>query len=82
MIIYHYFSFCLQSLNARSSAAELECPQQSSTLNPEPHICWDKQGARHVAKDIVGQGIANPMALMLSTSMLLRHLSLHSFSDR
>lgn len=40
------------------------------------------QGARHVAKDIVGQGIANPMALLLSTSMLLRHLSMHSFSDR
>lgn len=40
------------------------------------------QGARHVAKDIVGKGIANPMALLLSTSMLLRHLQLHSFSDR
>lgn len=41
-----------------------------------------RQGARHVAKDIVGKGIANPMALLLSTSMLLRHLQLHSFSDR
>lgn len=41
-----------------------------------------EQGARHVAKDIVGKGIANPIALMLATSMMLRHLSLHSFSDR
>lgn len=29
-----------------------------------------------------GKGIANPTALMLSTSMMLRHLQLHSFSDR
>lgn len=41
-----------------------------------------EQGARHVAKDIVGLGIANPIALLLSTSMLLRHLQLHSYADR
>lgn len=41
-----------------------------------------EQGARHVGKDIAGKGLANPTALMLSTSMMLRHLQLHSFSDR
>jgi isocitrate dehydrogenase (NAD+) len=41
-----------------------------------------EQGARHVAKDIAGKGIANPTALLLSASMMLRHLQLHSFSDR
>ena len=41
-----------------------------------------EQGARHVAKDIVGKGIANPTALLLSTSMLLRHVQMHTFADR
>eukprot|EP00882_Tetradesmus_deserticola_P022229 GHRQ01024123.1.p3 GENE.GHRQ01024123.1~~GHRQ01024123.1.p3 ORF type:complete len:112 (+),score=60.31 GHRQ01024123.1:388-723(+) len=41
-----------------------------------------EQGARHVSKKIAGQGIANPTALLLATSMMLRHLQLHSFSDR
>ncbi|WIA35017.1 hypothetical protein OEZ86_003511 [Tetradesmus obliquus] len=40
-----------------------------------------EQGARHVSKKIAGQGIANPTALLLATSMMLRHLQLHSFSD-
>ena len=41
-----------------------------------------EQGARAVSKDLAGQGVANPTALALSTSMMLRHLGLHSFSDR
>ncbi|KAF8056351.1 IDH1 [Scenedesmus sp. PABB004] len=41
-----------------------------------------EQGARHVSKAIAGKGVANPTALLLSTSMMLRHLQLHSFSDR
>lgn len=41
-----------------------------------------EQGARAVSNDIAGQGVANPTALTLSTSMMLRHLGLHSFSDR
>eukprot|EP00878_Enallax_costatus_P008185 GHUV01008558.1.p1 GENE.GHUV01008558.1~~GHUV01008558.1.p1 ORF type:complete len:350 (+),score=79.36 GHUV01008558.1:142-1191(+) len=41
-----------------------------------------EQGARHVNKHIAGKGIANPTALLLATSMMLRHLQLHSFSDR
>jgi isocitrate dehydrogenase (NAD+) len=41
-----------------------------------------EQGARHVGKDIAGHGIANPTALMLTCSMMLRHMMLHSFSDR
>jgi isocitrate dehydrogenase (NAD+) len=40
------------------------------------------QGARHVSKDVAGKGIANPTAVLLSASMMLRHLQLHSFSDR
>lgn len=40
------------------------------------------QGARHVSKNIAGKGIANPTAVLLSASMMLRHLQLHSFSDR
>jgi isocitrate dehydrogenase (NAD+) len=41
-----------------------------------------EQGARHVAKDIAGQGIANPSAALLSAAMMLRHLNLPGFSDR
>jgi isocitrate dehydrogenase (NAD+) len=40
-----------------------------------------EQGARHVAADIAGMGIADPLAMLLSTSMMLRHLQLHAFSD-
>ncbi|GAA5974815.1 hypothetical protein JCM11641_008373 [Rhodosporidiobolus odoratus] len=35
-------------------------------------------GCRHVAKDIQGQDIANPAAMVLSSAMLLRHLGLQS----
>ncbi|KAK9828402.1 hypothetical protein WJX81_004570 [Elliptochloris bilobata] len=41
-----------------------------------------EQGARHVAKDIAGQGIANPTAALLAAAMMLRHLNLPDFSDR
>lgn len=35
-----------------------------------------------MSKGIAGLGIANPTAVLLSASMMLRHLQLHSFSDR
>lgn len=35
-----------------------------------------------MGKDIVGKGIANPLATLLSTSMMFRHLNLPDFSDR
>ncbi|GFR49396.1 hypothetical protein Agub_g11448, partial [Astrephomene gubernaculifera] len=41
-----------------------------------------EQGARHVAKDLAGQGVANPTATLLSTAMLLRHIKLGGFADR
>ena len=41
-----------------------------------------EQGARHVAKDIAGMGVANPSAALLSAAMMLRHLNLPGFSDR
>lgn len=31
-------------------------------------------GCRHVAKDIQGQDVANPAAMVLSATMMLRHL--------
>jgi len=33
-------------------------------------------GCRHVAKDIMGQDVANPAAMILSATMMLRHLGL------
>ena len=48
----------------------------------ELYTCPCAQGARHVAKDLAGQQVANPTATLLATSMLLRHVSLHKFADR
>lgn len=35
-------------------------------------------GCRHVAKDIMGKNVANPTAMVLSASLMLRHLGLES----
>lgn len=39
-------------------------------------------GCRHVGLDIKGQNTANPTAMILSASMLLRHLGLNDHADR
>jgi isocitrate dehydrogenase (NAD+) len=46
------------------------------------HCAVFEQGARHVAADIAGKGLANPTAGLLASVMLLRHLNLPAFSDR
>jgi len=38
-------------------------------------------GARHIGADIEGQGVANPTAFIFSSTLLLRHLNLHSHAD-
>lgn len=38
-------------------------------------------GCRHVGLDIKGQNTANPTAMILSATMLLRHLGLNSYAD-
>ncbi len=45
-------------------------------------ITCTTQGARHVARNLAGQGLANPTAMLFSTAMMLRHLGLDHFSDR
>ena len=50
--------------------------------NVGDNVAIFEQGARHVGKDIAGKGIANPLATLLSTSMMFRHLNLPDFSDR
>ncbi|SCW01963.1 LAFE_0E11122g1_1 [Lachancea fermentati] len=39
-------------------------------------------GSRHVGLDIKGQNLANPTAMILSSSLMLRHLGLNSYADR
>jgi isocitrate dehydrogenase (NAD+) len=51
-------------------------------VNVGESVAIFEQGARHVAKDIAGQGVANPSAALLSGAMMLRHLNLPNFSDR
>ncbi|TNY19123.1 mitochondrial NAD+-specific isocitrate dehydrogenase subunit 1 [Rhodotorula diobovata] len=38
-------------------------------------------GCRHVAKDIEGQDVANPSAMLLSAAMMLRHLGLDAHAN-
>jgi isocitrate dehydrogenase len=38
-------------------------------------------GCRHVAQDIMGTGKANPAAMILSSTMMLRHLGLDSIAN-
>lgn len=40
-----------------------------------------EQGTRHLAKDIAHKKLANPSAILLSSSMMLRHLGLPHFAD-
>lgn len=35
-----------------------------------------------MARNLAGQGLANPTAMLLSTAMMLRHLGLDHLSDR
>jgi len=44
-------------------------------------IALFEPGARHVARDIQGQNLANPTAMITSATMMLRHLGLHSQAD-
>ncbi|CEH13161.1 mitochondrial nad-dependent isocitrate dehydrogenase subunit 1 precursor [Ceraceosorus bombacis] len=39
-------------------------------------------GCRHVAKDIMGKGTANPAAMLLSSTMMLRHLGLDAHANQ
>ena len=39
-------------------------------------------GCRHVGLDIKGKDQANPTAMLLSGTMLLRHLGLHEHAER
>lgn len=38
-------------------------------------------GCRHIGKDIMGTGKANPAAMLLCSSMLLRHLGLEHHAN-
>merc|ERR1711935_554070 len=38
-------------------------------------------GARHSALDIEGQGVANPTAMIFSSTLMLRHYNLHGHAD-
>ncbi|CDO95527.1 unnamed protein product [Kluyveromyces dobzhanskii CBS 2104] len=39
-------------------------------------------GSRHVGLDIEGQNVANPTAMILSSTLMLRHLGLNGYADR
>lgn len=39
------------------------------------------QGARHTFSEAVGKNVANPTAMLLCSTKLLRHVNLHTYSD-
>lgn len=39
------------------------------------------QGARHTFSEAVGKNVANPTAMLLCGTKLLRHVNLHTYSD-
>lgn len=45
-------------------------------VNKGKHIAMFEPGARHTGADIAGKGIANPTAMILASTMLLRHIGL------
>ncbi|NXO81774.1 IDH3B dehydrogenase, partial [Sitta europaea] len=48
---------------------------------PSSPCCWCPQGARHPFAQAVGRNIANPTAMLLSASNMLRHLNLEYHSN-
>ncbi|KCV68114.1 isocitrate dehydrogenase (NAD+) [Fonticula alba] len=44
-------------------------------------IALFEPGARHVARDIQGRNLANPIAMLTSATMMLRHIGLSSYAD-
>jgi len=54
-------------------------------LTPSGNIGKDGalfESVHGTAPDIVGKGVANPTALLLSSVMMLRHLRLYRYADR
>ena len=56
------------------------CP--GANVGRDPSIAIFEQGARHVARSLVGKNLANPTAMLLSTAMMFRHLQWPSFAER
>jgi len=56
-------------------------PGVAGGANIGHEIALFEPGARHVARDIQGQNLANPTAMIFSATMMLRHLGLHSHAD-
>ncbi len=46
------------------------------------HHSLFEQGARHAALDIAGKDIVNPVGILFSSVMMLRHLKFNTFADR
>ncbi|XP_049848524.1 isocitrate dehydrogenase [NAD] regulatory subunit B, mitochondrial-like isoform X2 [Schistocerca gregaria] len=46
------------------------------------HVAIFEPGARHVALDITGKDIANPTALILSTSIMLNYMGLKDYASK
>lgn len=50
------------------------CSRTSYDTSPRQEYALFEPGCRHVASDIMGTNRANPTAMVLSATMMLRHL--------
>lgn len=50
--------------------------------NMGTHATIFEQGARHIGMDIAGRDVANPTAIILAASMMLRHIQLPMHANR
>jgi len=56
-------------------------PGVAPGANIGSEIALFEPGARHVALDIQGRNLANPTAMIMSATMMLRHMGLHSHAN-
>jgi len=56
-------------------------PGVAGGVNTGHDITLFEPGARHVARDIQGQNLGNPTAMINSAVMMLHHMGLHSYAD-
>lgn len=47
-----------------------------------PYRTFFSQGARHTFSEAVGKNVANPTAMLLCASKMLRHINLTSYSEQ
>ena len=57
-------------------------PGVAAGINIGNDVALFEPGARHVAMDIMGRNVGNPTAMLLSATLMLRHMNLLSLAEK